>query len=38
MDDPDRFEWVLKIPDVEPFVEGGRRIGRHYAGPTGRPS
>jgi hypothetical protein len=33
-DDPDRFEWVLKAPDADLFDEGGRRIGRHLAGPT----
>jgi len=33
-DDPDRFEWVLKAPDADLFDEGGRRIGRHFAGPT----
>jgi hypothetical protein len=33
-DDPDRVEWVLKAPDADLFDEGGRRIGRHCAGPT----
>jgi hypothetical protein len=33
-DDSDRFEWVLKAPDTDLFDEGGRRIGRHFAGPT----
>jgi hypothetical protein len=33
-DHPDRFEWVLKAPDADLFDEGGRRIGRHFAGPT----
>jgi hypothetical protein len=33
-DDPDRFEWVLKAPDADLFDEGGRKIGRHFAGPT----
>jgi hypothetical protein len=32
--DPDRFEWVLKAPDANLFDEGGRKIGRHFAGPT----
>jgi hypothetical protein len=25
---------VLKAPDADLFDEGGRRIGRHFAGPT----
>jgi hypothetical protein len=33
-DDPNRFEWVLRAPDADLFDEGGRRIGRHFAGPT----
>jgi hypothetical protein len=33
-DDPGRLEWVLKAPDADLFDEGGRRIGRHFAGPT----
>ncbi|HKM55707.1 MAG TPA: DUF3455 domain-containing protein [Isosphaeraceae bacterium] len=33
-DDPDRLEWVLKAPDADLFDERGRRIGRHFAGPT----
>ena len=33
-DDPDRIEWVLKAPDADLFDERGRRIGRHFAGPT----
>jgi Protein of unknown function (DUF3455) len=33
-DDPDRSEWVLKAPDAVLFDERGRRIGRHFAGPT----
>lgn len=33
-DDPMRFEWVFKAPDAELFDNAGKRIGRHYAGPT----
>jgi hypothetical protein len=33
-DDPDRFEWSLKAPEADLFDEGGRKIGRHFAGPT----
>jgi hypothetical protein len=33
-DEPDRLEWVLKAPDADLFDEQGRRIGRHFAGPT----
>jgi hypothetical protein len=33
-DDPNRFEWVLKAPEADLFDEGGRKIGRHFAGPT----
>jgi Protein of unknown function (DUF3455) len=33
-DDPDRSEWELKAPDADLFDERGRRIGRHFAGPT----
>ena len=32
--DPTRFEWVFKAPEVELFDSAGRRIGKHYAGPT----
>jgi hypothetical protein len=32
-DHPGHFEWVLKGPEAELF-EGGRIVGRHYAGPT----
>ena len=33
-DDPMRFEWVFKAPEAELFDSTGKRIGRHYAGPT----
>jgi len=31
---PDRYEWAFKAPEAELFDKTGRRIGRHYAGPT----
>lgn len=33
-DDPMRFDWVFKAPEGELFNSAGKRIGRHYAGPT----
>ena len=33
-DDSMRFEWVFKAPEAELFDSVGKRIGRHYAGPT----
>src|SRR5512143_2601550 len=33
-DDPTRFEWVFKAPEAELFDSTGKKIGRHYAGPT----
>ena len=33
-DDPMRFEWVFKAPEAELFDSVGKRIGKHYAGPT----
>ncbi len=33
-DEPARFEWVFKAPEAELFDSAGKRIGRHYAGPT----
>jgi hypothetical protein len=33
-DDPRRFGWVFKAPEAELFDSAGKRIGRHYAGPT----
>ncbi|HEX3633291.1 MAG TPA: DUF3455 domain-containing protein [Casimicrobiaceae bacterium] len=32
--DPARFEWTLKAPEAELFDKAGKRIGKHYAGPT----
>jgi hypothetical protein len=33
-DQPGQFEWVLKGPEAELFDEAGKKIGKHYAGPT----
>ena len=33
-DDPQRFDWVFKAPEAELFDNAGKRIGRHFAGPT----
>ena len=33
-DDPTRFEWAFKAPEAELFDSAGKKIGRHYAGPT----
>ena len=33
-DDPARFEWVFKAPEAELFDSAGKKVGRHYAGPT----
>lgn len=33
-DDPTKFEWVLKAPEAELLDSGGKKIGKHYAGPT----
>lgn len=32
--DPTRFEWIFKAPEADLFDSLGRRIGKHYAGPT----
>jgi hypothetical protein len=32
--DPTRFEWAFKSPEAELFDDAGRKIGKHYAGPT----
>jgi len=40
-DQPERFEWVFQSPEAELFDRAGRKVGKHYAGPTwestGRP-
>jgi hypothetical protein len=33
-DQPGRFEWVFKAPEAELFDQAGRKVGKHYAGPT----
>ena len=33
-DDPTRFEWVFKAPEAELFDSAGKKIAKHYAGPT----
>jgi hypothetical protein len=33
-DQPARFEWVFKAPEAELSDKTGRKIGKHYAGPT----
>ncbi len=33
-DDPARFEWVFKAPEAELADRTGRKVGKHYAGPT----
>src|SRR5258706_14096449 len=33
-DDPTKFEWSLKGPEADLFDHSGRKIGKHYAGPT----
>lgn len=33
-DEPTRFEWTFKAPEADLFDKAGRRIGKHYAGPT----
>jgi uncharacterized protein DUF3455 len=32
--DPARFEWIFKAPEAELFDSAGKKIGKHYAGPT----
>jgi hypothetical protein len=32
--DPTKFEWVFKAPEAELFDNAGKKIGKHYAGPT----
>jgi hypothetical protein len=32
--DAAQFGWKLKAPEADLFDAGGRKIGRHYAGPT----
>src|SRR6266568_3535464 len=32
--DPARFEWAFKAPEADLFDLSGKKIGKHYAGPT----
>src|SRR5579862_3204157 len=32
--DPAKFEWIFVAPEAELFDSGGKKIGKHYAGPT----
>jgi hypothetical protein len=32
--DASNYEWVLKAPEADLFDAQGKRIGRHYGGPT----
>jgi len=31
---PARFEWVFRAPEADLFDASGKKIGKHYAGPT----
>jgi hypothetical protein len=31
---PSAYEWVFRAPEADLFDKSGRKIGRHYAGPT----
>jgi Protein of unknown function (DUF3455) len=33
-DDPSKFEWSFKAPEADLTNEKGKKIARHYAGPT----
>lgn len=33
-EDPAQFEWVFKAPEADLFDGDGKKIGKHYAGPT----
>jgi hypothetical protein len=33
-DNSERFEWVFKAPEADLFDSDGKKIGRHYSGPT----
>ena len=32
--EPTKYEWAFKAPEAELFDAQGRKVGRHYAGPT----
>ena len=31
---PGQFEWIFKAPEADLFDEQGKKLGKHYAGPT----
>ncbi len=33
-DDATKFEWTLKAPEAELFDASGKKVGKHYGGPT----
>ena len=33
-DEPSKYEWILSAPEAELRDVSGKRLGRHYAGPT----
>ena len=33
-DDPAKFEWAFKGPEADLFDRNGKKVGKHYAGPT----
>ena len=33
-DDPTQFEWALKAPEADLFDASGKKVGKHYGGPT----
>jgi hypothetical protein len=33
-DDPTQFAWVLKAPQADLFDGAGKKVAKHYAGPT----
>jgi Protein of unknown function (DUF3455) len=33
-DDAARFDWLFKEPEADLFDKAGKKIGKHYAGPT----
>ncbi len=33
-DRPGRYEWIFRAPEADLYDETGRKVGKHYAGPT----
>lgn len=33
-DDPSKFEWSFKAPEADLFDATGKKLGRHYGGPS----